>query len=136
MSRRIETGTEDKDKVLGVNPEPEGPLGRLVKYIPAEIVALYLAVSGPIPKADLTTLWWVFGICAIITPFYLMLATKNPTKGILWLQVALGTVAFPIWVFAIGGPFLSLPWYKGYIASIVLSFVTFAFAWIKPPVGS
>jgi hypothetical protein len=134
MSRRIETGT--KDPVLGVNQEPEGALGRLVKYIPAEIVALYLAVSGPIPKADVTTLWWVFGLCAIITPFYLLFATKDKIKGFLWVQVILGTIAFPVWVFAIGGPFLSLPWYKGYIASVVLTFVTFAFARIKPAVGS
>jgi len=134
MSRRIETGTTDP--VLGVNSEPVGPLGRLVKYIPAEIVALYLAVSGPIPKADVTTLWWVFGLCAVITPFYLFFTTKDKTKGVLWVQVFLGTFAFPVWVFAIGGPFLSLPWYKGYIASIVLAFVTFAFAAIKPKTGS
>lgn len=134
MSRRIETGT--KDPVLGVNSEPEGALGRLVKYIPSEIVALYLAVSGPIPKADVTTLWWVFLLCAVITPIYLFFTTKDRTKGVLWVQVILGTFAFPVWVFAIGGPFLSLPWYKGYIASIVLAFVTFAFAMIKPKTGS
>jgi hypothetical protein len=57
-------------------------------------------------------------------------------KGPLVLQVILGTIAFAVWVFALGGPFVLLPWYKANIASLVLMFVTFGFGLIDPPPGA
>ena len=139
MSRRIETGTETQ--ILGENKEPEEYLGRLIKYIPAEIVALYLAATGivPLTAADRQFLLWViFALCAALTPIFYLLATrdKKKHKGPLVKQVILATIAFPVWVFAIGGPFTALAWYKGYIASILLIFVTVIFGKVKPPLGA
>jgi hypothetical protein len=139
MSRRIQTGIPAgvgaAGAIAGGGPH-EDFIGRLVKYVPTEIVGLYLAASGVVPKDQTTWAWIVFGLCFVITPFYLWFATRDPVKGPLLLQIALATVAFPVWVFAIGGPFADLPWYKGFIASIVLIFVTFVFGWIKPKPGS
>jgi hypothetical protein len=39
-------------------------------------------------------------------------------------------------VFALGGPFTSLSWYQGWIASIILFFITVIFGFIKPKKGS
>jgi hypothetical protein len=145
MSRRIQTGyrvaapagtakLSDSD----VKPTVEDFSGRLAKYIPAEIVGLYLAAAGFVPKGhpkEMAALWTIFGLCWVLTLIYLILATRDKEyrKGPLWIQVIVGTVAFPFWVFAIGGPFVSLSWYEPFIASIVLVFVTFIFGWrIKP----
>jgi hypothetical protein len=72
----------------------------------------------------------------VLTPIALYFATRDPQKGPLYLQVILATVAFPVWAFAIGGPFILLPWYQSWIASLVLIFVTFGFGLIKPKTGS
>jgi hypothetical protein len=138
MGRRIETGP--KTPMLDGTAEPqEDYLGRLVKYVPTEIIGLYLAASGPVPKSDggqPVILWLIFAACIILTPVYLWFATNDKEKGPLVLQIVLATIAFPVWVFAVGGPFMSLPWYQGYIASILLVFVTFIFGLIKPKPGS
>lgn len=139
MSRRIETGTTTQ--TLGENDKPDDYLGRLVKYIPAEIVAIYLAATGFVPAVDesrQTWLWIIFGVCAFLTPIYFYLATqdKKNRKGPLVKQVVLATVAFPVWVLAVGGPFAALAWYKSYVASIILILVTSIFGKIKPPVGA
>jgi len=138
MGRRIETGTQSAMLGPGGSSQ-EDYLGRLVKYVPTEIVGLYLAVNGVLPKAEppsFTALWWVFGICWVLTPVYLWFATRDAQKRPLPLQVGLASIAFPVWVFAIGGPFVSLAWYQGYIASIVLFFVTFVFGFFKPAPGT
>ena len=117
----------------------EGYFGRLSKYIPAEIVGLYVAATGFIPEnvpeeARHTALWWIFGVCLILTPLYLIFVTPEPDKGkgVSWLQVILGTIAFPVWIFALGGPFEFLDWYRRWIASIVLLFVSAVFGLFKP----
>ena len=114
--------------------------GRLVKYIPAEIVALYLGIAGVIPKLpdgklNFPALWIVFLITLILVPVYLFLVTKREGKP-LGSQIILSTIAFPVWVFALGGPFESLGWYESWIASAALMFITFVFGLYKPPPAS
>jgi hypothetical protein len=137
VSRRIETGTPGAK--LGPDSHQEEYLGRLAGYVPTEIVGLYIAAAGMVPAAVTsrgTALWWIFAGCFALTPVYLGFATKDPKKGPLWLQILLATIAFPVWVFAMGGPFTSFQWYQGWIASIVLFFVTVIFGMVKPKLGS
>jgi len=119
---------------------PDDYLGRLLKYIPAEIVALYIAARGVVPQdAEPEVLWAVAAAAWILVPIYLWIATKRGGKGPLVLQIILGTLAFPVWVFAIGGePVSTLSWYGGhqFLASILLMFVTVVFGLIQPPPGS
>lgn len=139
MSRRIETGPRAGVLAPPPPPPPDDFLGRLAKYVPTEIVGLYLAASNAVPSGDHghpTLLWSIFAACFVLTPIYMRFATNDPTKGPLWLQVVLATVAFPFWVFAIGGPFALLSWYRGYIATIALIFVSFALGMVKPKPGS
>jgi hypothetical protein len=147
MSRRIDTGAPEP-AVVGGKPMYLGKsgddyLGRLLKYIPAEIVGLYLATSRAIPPEPgphgtrpPTAMWVVFALNVVLVPIYFRFATTRDKKKQLWPQVILGSIAFPIWVFAIGGPFESLCWYKGWIASITLTFTTVVFGLYKPTPGS
>ena len=137
MSRRIETGTVGV--TLGPGSQREEYLGRLMKYIPAEVVGLYITAVGMVPASTPsrnTALWLIFASCFVLTPLYLIFATKDPHKGPLGLQILLGSLAFPVWVFALGGPFASFQWYQSWIASIILFFVTAIFGMVKPKQGS
>jgi hypothetical protein len=146
MARRIQTGSPAtlQKGAEGSVSDQDDFLARLVKYIPSEIVGLYVAASGFVPRMTDNkpnpALWWVFTPCAILTPIYLGWVTRDPAagKGPLWVQVLFATIAFPVWVFALGGPFELLSWYndKRYVASLVLVFVTTVFGWYKPAPGS
>jgi hypothetical protein len=140
MGRRIVTG--DRAAVAhgsGVPAPPaDGYLSRLAKYIPAEVVGLYLFVTGVIPQnaGEAAAQWVVFAACCVLTVVYMWYVTRREGGKPLWLQVVLATVAFPIWVFAIGGPFKMLAWYQPWIASVVLAFATVVFGMVKPAPGS
>jgi hypothetical protein len=153
MSRRIDTGLPRvKTAFLGSDGEVEKSvaatsgedyLGRLVKYIPAEIVGLFLASRGIVlrPSAGDDTdpaLWIIAFICWILVPIFFWIATSRGGNRPLLLQILLATIAFPVWVLAVGGPpTSSLLWltHHQYIGSVLLLFTTTAFARLKPPPG-
>lgn len=134
MSRRLETR---KKTLSGETQGGENYAGRLVKYIPADIVALYLGAKGIPPQGPHRTsaLWWIFSACFVLTFVWLVISTRKPEdhKGPVWRQVILATVAFPIWVFAVGGgPFDS--WnIEQWVGSLILVFGTFLFGLVPAP---
>jgi hypothetical protein len=152
MSRRIWTGTpasrvglaDDRPQLATQMLPEEDFLGRLLKYIPAEIVGLYLAARGVVPTKsgaddDATTVLWIIAAaCWLLVPIYMWVATTRNGQKPLLVQIALATVAFPVWVFAIAGaPVSSLTWSNThqYIGSVALVFTTFIFGLVKPPGG-
>src|SRR5260370_34087312 len=117
MGRRIETGARPGAQPLAAHDPPvaDDYLGRLVKYVPAEIIALYLTVAGIIPpdptgRPRATVPWVVFFGCLVLVPVFTWVATTRHGRPPLTAQVVISTLAFPIWAFAIGGPFASLAW--------------------------
>jgi hypothetical protein len=147
MSRRIATGTplsaQEAQRVMATQAEGVGDdyLARLAKYIPAEIIALYVAMVAAAPQSDHhyeVILWVIFGLNAVLVPIYMWIVTSRDPgkKQPLWIQVVLATVAFPVWAFAMGGPFSQLSWYQGWIATILLMFVTVVFGLATPAPGS
>jgi hypothetical protein len=162
MSRRIETGPPESEIVqesaatsavfvsgpgtrdvveragLKASPsKPDGYLDRLLKYIPAEIIALYLGVTNVIPpplSAHVKALWIVTAISTICVPVYMYFSTEKTDHAPLWPQIAISSVSFPLWVFAIGGPFSQYSWYDGcrWIAAITICFATFLFGLYRP----
>lgn len=142
MGRRIVTGAPVAARHAGGAPAPtaDGYLSRLAKYIPAEIVGLYLFVTGVIPQTgsepNWLALWVVFAACLVLTFVYMWHMTRQEGGKPLWPQIVLATIAFPIWVFAIGGPFKAFAWYESWIASIILAFATVVFGMIRPASGS
>lgn len=140
MGRRIETRPEASALFLGPGgsdqSECDGYIDRLLKYIPAEVIALYLGANNVIPASDSShphqqefAMWAVAALAALATPLYLYITTRKKGAPPVWSQIIIGSVAFPVWVFAIGGPFeASFPnWYKQerWIGAIVIMFGTF-----------
>lgn len=115
-------------------------LGRLLKYIPAEVVGLYLAVRGIVrPDASPQVMLWVALASWVLVPIYFWFATSRGGMPPLKKQVLLATIAFPVWVIAIGGPPVTQwSWYVSnpFIGSVLLVFVTVIFGWIQPPPGA
>jgi hypothetical protein len=106
---------------------------RLLKYVPAESVALYLTLQGIVisgaegPSLN-SWLWGILGIGLIGTPIYLWRIVKVGKIA----QLLVSTAAFCVWVFALGGAFASLSWYEPFIGSLVLVVFTFFVPLINP----
>jgi hypothetical protein len=87
--------------------EPAGPidpwLTRLVKLVPAEVVAVYLA-GRPLAQEHYAGLWPV--ACLALTIVVRAWGTSD-RRGPQWLSVAVSAVSFVLWVYAIGGHFLA-----------------------------
>lgn len=102
---------------------------KLIKYIPADIVAAWLAIDGVLKDQSnpLWLVWAVFGILVFLTPFYVVLIKTTPpgfsvAKTFHWLA---STLAFVVFVFALGGPFaLTFAWYRPLYGTIVLILTT------------
>lgn len=108
-------------------------MDRLLKYIPAEIVAVYIFVEGIIRQyqnpVDIKGIYWaVFFVFLVLTPVYLwkVLHVSKAT------QLIVAFLAFFVWVFAVGGPFTFLGWYEPIYGAVLLPVFTFAVAIIKP----
>src|SRR5215203_3218966 len=110
---------------------------RLLKYIPAESVALYLTLQGIVlssveGQALNTWLWVAFVIGIIGTPLYLWRIQQVSKR----IQLAVSTAAFGVWVFALGGAFAALSWYEPFLGSVMLVVFTFFVPLISPDVLS
>ena len=119
-------------------PEPDGYLGRLVKFVPVEAVALYVVFAGMVPRGRWGILLGIASVCSVATPLYLHWVTSLGGTRPMRRQVLIGTIAFPVWVLAIGGPFEGLPGYESnrFAASLLLLIVTAVFPLFAPPPGS
>jgi hypothetical protein len=96
---------------------------RLIKLIPAEVIAFYLALDGiasAMPQKNLL-LWVAFGIALTGGWFYLG-RLANVTRV---TQRLLTMFALVIWVYVFGGPFTSLSWYDVNYGKFVLVVFTF-----------
>lgn len=106
-------------------------MARVLKYIPSEIVMAYVVIDGvlrtcynPNLWADRQVLWKLSWIIAatmtILTPLWLyrvMRVRRTP-------QLIISTVSVPVWLFALGGPFALLDWYRPALGAIVLPLYT------------
>lgn len=104
---------------------------KLVKYIPSEVVALYIALGsilGSSDKSDSSLYWVIFGVCLVGTGLYLWRVT-NVTKV---TQIVISVVAFFVWAFALGGPFESLNWYDPVYGALLLPIYTFFVPMLEP----
>ena len=112
--------------------EPDTYRDRLFKYIPGEVVTLYLALSAIIASATDAPhflSWVIFFVCLIGTPFYL----RSLDKATPSLQLIISTLAFAVWIFALGGPFANIQGYKQVYGAVLLPIFTFLVAIIAPP---
>ena len=87
--------------------KPVGPidswLGRVVKLVPAEIVAVYLA-GRPLAQAQYAGTWPL--ACLALVIIVRAFGTLDK-RGPQWVSVAVSAVSFVLWVYAMGGRFLT-----------------------------
>ncbi len=105
---------------------------KLIRYIPADIVAGYVALDGVLKEGGNSPLWltWaVFAALLALTPLYVCYVKTQPpgivsSKTFYWFA---STFAFAVWVFALGGPFAAtFAWYKPVYGSVLLILTTLA----------
>jgi hypothetical protein len=113
---------------------------RILKYIPADIVAGWLFLSGLILSIEEESkkkwlLWIVFLVLIPLTILWTLKQTRASGKPPAWTQTALATGSFVVWVFAIGGPFATLDWYDTVYGSIVLVLYTITIGLVTPSEG-
>ena len=102
---------------------------RLLKYIPADVIAIYLTLQGFVAMlnnpAPIRALHWaVFGIILVITiPWQRKVAKIGK-----WAQVWIGVGAFIVLAITVGEPFTAANlgvWYQSAYGAMILALYTF-----------
>ena len=126
MGRRIVWSRYESSEASG--EKIDGYFDRLLKYIPADVVGLWLTGNGLIQsqagEARIGALWLLFVIGCVLTAAWTRRLTNEPGRSPAWRQIALSCVSFFVWVFAIGGPFAELPFYQPFYGSFLLLIYT------------
>ena len=135
MSRRIVWSTYQSSESNG---KIDSYFDRLLKYIPADVVGLWLTGSGLIKTSpdDLSRvglLWLLFVLGLVFSFLWTRKQTAESQKPIAWRQIFLSCGSFFVWVFAIGGPFAELTFYKPLYGSLLLLIYTTAIPLLPPP---
>jgi hypothetical protein len=101
-------------------------MSRVLKHIPTEIVMTYVAAEGVLrtsygaSRTQETLLWIIFAFLTVLTPLWLWRVMRVRRRD----QLILSTLSVPIWLFALGGPFEYLRWYRPALGSVVLPLYT------------
>jgi hypothetical protein len=114
-------------------------LTRVAKYVPAEVVAAYLAGQSILAETalqpDVKKLVYVafFGVLFICTPIYLSKKAQagQPKRK----HVVVGTVAFVFWVYALGSLPQLLGFYSGTVGGLLLIVFSLAGGLVVPVEG-
>jgi hypothetical protein len=102
---------------------------RLMKYIPADIIAIYLTLTGLLKMADpnktpvLLVGWIIFAVIVLVSVPW----QRRVVKVEKWKQVGIGTLAFVFWAISLGDPFTTswAAWYQPLYGSMLLVLYTF-----------
>ncbi len=123
--------------------DPDSYIKRLLEYIPRDIIALYIAITGIVLASDVMKTWvsWaVIAFCVFITPFEIWFGkskeerTENP-KGIKFRAIV-APIAFFGWAFALGGPFVKYSWYDYSYGTLIIVFITFMIPFVERIIGN
>ncbi len=114
-------------------PTEDDYLTKVVKYVPVEILAVYLLMAGVIDSnvtnAHDHAIWLgslLAGILLLTIPYDLQVL-----KIVRWSQIAMSLVALAVYVFALGGWFATTSWYHQWYASIVVPLFALLIAILK-----
>lgn len=75
-------------------------LARLVKLIPAEVIALYLSFKSAMDTPERMAGWGL--ICLLLVVLVRTFGTKQEGKPIQWLAVLVAIVSFILWIYGMG----------------------------------
>ena len=108
--------------------QQDGNIEKIVKLIPSEVVALYLAFYAIIPNDDLPKII-IFALGCVAVVVHLTGGTNVSFDQI--TQISLTVVSFAVWVIVIGG-FDFIDWLadreNGWAKTVIMLFWT----WIAP----
>lgn len=102
---------------------------KIVKYIPADILAAYMTFSGIIADDPNNPVWlhWIcFIALTILTPLYAIFRPSDPPPILYkanktYFCAIASTISFAVWCFALGGPFAAtFTWYRPIFGSLLL----------------
>jgi uncharacterized membrane protein len=80
-------------------------VAKVIKYIPAETIAAYQAMTGFVPEHAMSKVApWFALFLLVMTPVWILVATKEKNERWAWYQAVVGVVAFLVWLFAIDSP--------------------------------
>lgn len=98
-------------------------LSKLLKLIPTEIVAGYLAIVGFVPKVHphAKEILLVSSIALLIVVPFLLYKVQQVKK---WTQIVYTMIAFVVWIYTLGGPFEYYGIHDPVIGSVILVFWT------------
>ncbi len=135
MSRRIRSVAYH---AAGGGSPVDGYFDRVIKFIPSDVVGAWLAVTGIIKSLDPSASgssvvqWIAFAVGVVLTAGWTWRQTTEPGTSTATLQILMSTIAFVVWVIALGGPFAMLPGYKEYYGSLLLIGFTAAAGLVTP----
>ncbi|MBX9258542.1 hypothetical protein H1Q63_32275 [Desmonostoc muscorum CCALA 125] len=133
MGRRI---VSDQLEAQSDTGKIDDYFSKLLKYIPTEIVGGWIAITGLIKSATGVPtniiLWILLVIFTVITAAYILQQTSEPKKPPAVKQTIISTIAFIVWVFALGEPFSSLSFYSPVYGSSLLILCSLIIPLINP----
>ena len=132
MSRRIRSA----DPQAAVAPDKvQAYFDNIVGYIPGDIVAAWIAITGvlassatPRPGAR----WIMFALLLVITPLWTWRHTREPGKPAATTQIVMSTIAFIVWVYALGGPFATVGLWQPLYGSLAIIVFTLLAGLVRP----
>ncbi len=124
--------TEAATAIQSINVSKDDYFNRLLKYIPAEIVGLYLTLDNIIniqkEGSHAWMSWFIFAVCLILIPLYLNRVLNVKKK----IQILISSLSFVVWVYALGGPFATCGLFNNLFAALLLPIYTVLVSIIKP----
>jgi hypothetical protein len=148
MSRRIISkrtiAAYEKAGVAAPQTQPDGYLSRLIKYIPSEVIAIFLVVNSlaagqatiggvkvPFQLTD-QQYFIAFAVFLVITPIYVWRVTSVPKMKPATGQIIISIISFATWAYATGKPFTHTQYYNPLLAAVLVPVVALLAGLIDP----
>ncbi len=133
-------------RIVGARAEPgeDNYVTKLIKYIPGEAIAAYLAATGIIATAaadipERTVLWIIAGVLFAFTFLWTLYGAGGRREGLPlpFYQAIVSTIAFAVWVSVASGDILIgtgwHPVYGSLLALLITLFVPLLEKWFVRP---
>lgn len=108
---------------------------RLIKFIPAEILAGYVFVGSHVFhfksfKGQVIFVVSLIAVCLAAIPIHYRVLRPRAKK--IWKHALISCLAFLVWAYAMGGPLAVLGWHHPAIAGLIMVTFTFFAPLFKP----
>lgn len=115
---------------FGESPATKAYFDRLIRLIPAEVIALYTTGIAIIPpEGKIVRLIWTF-FCFACVVLVRIFGSRSPQRKIQWPIVAISSASFVIWIYNGRGIFEDLGLYVNYIGGLFMLGWTFLIPFI------